>query len=103
MHGLVHELALQVYKTICNNIFKFGNLLHRTREVVEYFFHIVSSQTTSYIAQMQYMYDSSQTLFHKAILGGELTEMKISTKCYRCDIFQTMSELSAWPACCHTD
>ena len=22
MHGLVRELALQVYKTICNNIFK---------------------------------------------------------------------------------
>ena len=32
------ELALQVYKTICNNIFKLGNLLHSTREVVEYFF-----------------------------------------------------------------
>ena len=74
MHGLVCELALQVYKTICNNIFKHGNLLHSTREVVEYF-HIVSSQTTSYIAQMQYMYDSSQTLFHKAILGGEWTVM----------------------------
>ena len=103
MHGLVRELALQVYKTICNNIFKLGNLLHSTREVVEYFFHIVSSQTTSYIAQMQYMYDSSQTLFHKAILGGEWTVMKISTKCNRCDLFQTMSELSAWLACCHTD
>ena len=38
MHGLVRELALQVYKTICNNIFKLGNLLHSTREVVEYFF-----------------------------------------------------------------
>ena len=25
MHGLVSELALQVYKTICNNIFKLGN------------------------------------------------------------------------------
>ena len=24
MHGLVRELALQVYKTICNNIFKLG-------------------------------------------------------------------------------
>ena len=32
MHGLVRELALQVYKTICNS------LLHSTREVVEYFF-----------------------------------------------------------------
>ena len=82
MHGLVRELALQVYKTICNNIFKPGNLLHSTREVVEYFFfHIVSSQTMSYIAQMQYMYDSSQTLFHMAILGGEWAVMKISTKC----------------------
>ena len=38
MHGLVRELALQVYKTICNSIFKLGNLLHSTREVVEYFF-----------------------------------------------------------------
>ena len=38
MHGLVRELALQVYKTIRNNIFKLGNLLHSTREVVEYFF-----------------------------------------------------------------
>ena len=25
MHGLVRELAFQVYKTICNNIFKLGN------------------------------------------------------------------------------
>ena len=32
------NLALQVYKTICNNIFKLGNLLHSMREVVEYFF-----------------------------------------------------------------
>ena len=38
MHGLVRELALQVYKTICNNMFKLGNLFHSTREVVEYFF-----------------------------------------------------------------
>ena len=36
MHGLVRELALQVYKTICYNIFKLGNLLHSMREVVEY-------------------------------------------------------------------
>ena len=93
MHGLVHELALQVYKTICNNIFKLGN--HNiVREKLS---------KTSYIAQMQYMYDSSQTLFHTAILGGEWTVMKISTKCNRCNLFQTMSELSAWPACCHTD
>ena len=32
MHGLVRELALQVYTTICNNIFKLGNLLHSIRE-----------------------------------------------------------------------
>ena len=38
MHGLVHELALQVYKIICNNIFKLGNLLPSTQEVGEYFF-----------------------------------------------------------------
>ena len=38
MHGLVRELALQVYKSICNNIFKLGNLLHSTREVVEYIY-----------------------------------------------------------------
>ena len=91
MHGLVRELALQVYKTICNNIFKLGNLLHSMREVVEHVFHIVSSQTMSYIGQMQYMYDSSQKLFHTAILGGEWTVTKISTKCNRCDLFQTMS------------
>ena len=39
-------------------------------------FHIVSPQTMSYIAQMQYMYDFSQALFHTAILGGEGTVMK---------------------------
>ena len=93
MHGLVRELALQVYKTISNNIFKLGKY-YTVREKLS---------KTSYIAQMQYMYDSSQTLFHTAILGGEWTVMKISTKCNRCDLFQTMSELSAWPACCHTD
>ena len=42
MHGLVPELALQVYKTIGNNIFKLGHLLHSTREVVEYFFILCS-------------------------------------------------------------
>ena len=41
MHGLVRELALQVYKTICNNIFKLGNLLHSMREVVEFFSYCV--------------------------------------------------------------
>ena len=41
MHGLVRELALQVYKSICNNIFKLGNLLHSTREEVEYFLYCV--------------------------------------------------------------
>ena len=58
-------------------------------------FHIVSPQTMSYIAQMQYMYDFLQALFHTAILGGEGTVMKISMKCNRCDLSQTMSELSA--------
>ena len=141
------------------------------REMLSNIFHTVSSQTTSYIAQMQYMYDSSHTLFHTAILGCEWlvgcfgfngplrqyfslcravsqregervdesknvqttppapnasavgpcptviqivgrpgtgslprtiappyhpqTVMKISTKCNWCDLFQTMSELSA--------
>ena len=100
MHGLVLEMALQVYKTICN-IYLNLEIYYIVR--CQIFFHIVSSQTTSYIAQMQYMYDSSQTLFHTAILVGEWTVMKISTKCNRCDLFQTMAELSAWPACCHTD
>ena len=57
-------------------------------------FHIVSPQTMSYIAQMQCMYDFLQTLFHMVILGGEGTVMKISTKCNRCGLFQSMSELS---------
>ena len=73
MRGLVHELELQVYKNICNNIFKLGNLLHSTQEVGGNFFHIVSLQTTSYIAQMQDMYDFLQALFHTAILCGEGT------------------------------
>ena len=103
MHGLVRELALQVYKNICN-IFKLGNLLHITQEVGRNVFHIVSSQTTSCIAWMQYMYDCFlRTLCHTAILDGEGTIMKMSTKCNRCYLFQTMSELSAWLACCHTD
>ena len=58
-------------------------------------FHIVSLQTKSYVVQMQYMYDCLQMLFHKALLCGEGTVIKISTKCNQCDIFQTMSELSA--------
>ena len=37
------------------------------------------------------MYDFLQTLFHTAILGGEGTVMKISTKCNRCGLFQTIS------------
>ena len=57
-------------------------------------FHIVFPQTMSYIAQMQYMYDFLQTLFNTAILGGEGTVMKISTKCNWSGLFQTMSELS---------
>ena len=57
-------------------------------------FYIVSPQTMPYVAQMQYMYDFSQTWFHTAILVGEGTVMKISMKCNRCDLFQTMPELS---------
>ena len=87
----MHDL-IRVYKNICNNISKLRNLLHSTQEVGRHFFHIISPQTTSNIAQMQYMNDFLQTLFH--ILGGERTVMKISTKCNRCDLFQTMSELS---------
>ena len=89
MHDLVRDLALQVYRNICNN----------TQEVWRHLFHIVSPQTMPYIAQTQYMYDFLQTLFHTSILGGEGTVMKIDTKCNRCGLFQTMSEL----ACCHTD
>ena len=98
MHGLVCELALQVYKTICSNIFKLGNLLHSTREVVEYFFILCprKQRHTSHRC-------STCMTPHTAILGGEWTVMKISTKCNRYDLFQTTSELSAWPACCHTD
>ena len=81
-------------KIFCNNIFKHENLLHYTQEVGRYFFHVVSSQITLYIAQMQYMYDFLQTLFQTAILGDEGTVMKVSTKYNRCDLFQTMSELS---------
>ena len=86
MHGLVRELALQVYKTICNNIFKLGNLLHSTREVVEYFF-ILCSRKQRHTSHRCSTCNSSQTLFHAAILGGEWTVMKISTKCNRCDLF----------------
>ena len=57
-------------------------------------FHIVSPQTMSYIAQMQYMYDFLQTLFQTAILGGEGTVIKISMKCNRCGLFQTISGVS---------
>ena len=45
------------------------------------------------------MYDCLQMLFHKALLGGEGTVIKISMKCNQCYIFQTMSELSARLAC----
>ena len=72
-----------------------------SKKLVDFFFHVMSSQTTLYIAQMQHMYDFLQTLFHTAILGGEETVMKISTKCNRCNLFQTMSELSARLAYCH--
>ena len=73
MHGLVHELALQVYVNI------FLEIYHVVpKKLVEFFFtyRIVSSQTRSYMAQKQYMYDILQILFHMAILGGEGTAMK---------------------------
>ena len=59
-------------------------------------FHIVSPQTMSYIAQIQYIYDFLQTLFYMAILGGDGTVMKISKKCNRCGLFQTISGLVNW-------
>ena len=74
----------------------FGIYCTVSKKLGDILFHIVSPRTMSYIAQMQYMYDFLQTLFH---LGGDGTVMKISTKCNRCDLFQTMSELSG----CHTD
>ena len=72
MQGLVRELALQVYKNIYNNIFK---LLYYivSKKLGNIFFHVLSPQTTSYIAQMQYMCEFLQKLFHTAILGGEGT------------------------------
>ena len=72
-------------------MFKLVNLLHSAQEVGQIFYHTVSSQTTSYIAaQMQYMYDFLQTLFHMVILDGEGTLMKVSRKRNRCELFQTM-------------
>ena len=41
MHGLVRELVLQVYKTICNNTFKLGNLLHRREKLSNIFSYCV--------------------------------------------------------------
>ena len=40
------------------------------------FFILCPPIQRTYIAQMQYIYDSLQTLFHTAILGGEGTVMK---------------------------
>ena len=60
------------------------------KKLSDILFHIASPQTMSYIAHMQFLYDFLQTLLHTAILGGEGTAMKISTKCNRCDLFQTM-------------
>ena len=94
MHDLVRELVLRVYKNICNNISKLRNLLHSTLEVGRYFISYCVPETMSCIAQMQCMYDFLQTLFHTAILGGEGTVMKTSTKCNQCGLFQSMSELS---------
>ena len=36
-HNLVRELALQVYKNICNNISELRNLLHSTQKVGRHF------------------------------------------------------------------
>ena len=102
MHGLVRELALQVYKTICNNIFKLGNLLHSMREAVEYFFILCPGKQRHTSHRCSTCMTPRRRCFTRP-LGGEWTVMKISTKCNLCDLFQTMSELSAWPACCHTD
>ena len=72
--------------------FKIYCIVHQ--KLGDILFHIVFPQTMSYIVQMKYMYGFLQTLFHTAILGGEGTVMKISTKCNRCGLLQTMSELS---------
>ena len=93
MHDLVRELALQVYKNICNNISKLRNLLHITQKIGRHFISYCVP-ANSVIHQMQYMYDFLQTLLHTAILGGEGTAIKISTKCNWCGLFQTVSELS---------
>ena len=46
MHGLVRELALQVYKTICTTILNL-EIYYIVREKLSYIFHIVPSQATS--------------------------------------------------------
>ena len=74
MHGLVCKLALQSTKLFA--------IIYLNLEIY-YIVREKLSNITSYIAQTQYMYDSSQTLFHTAILGGEWTVMKISTRCNR--------------------
>ena len=83
--------STKIFALMCLNL----EIYYIVREKLSNIYYIVSSQRTSYIAQMQYMYNSLQTLFHTAILGGEWTVMKISAKCNRYNLFQTMSELSA--------
>ena len=96
MHVLLRELALQVYKIFAIMFLNFEICSIVPKKLGDISFHVASPQTMSYIAQMKYMYmyDFLQTLFHTAILGGEGTVMKISTKCNRCGLLQTMSELS---------
>ena len=93
MHDSVRELALQVYKNICNNIFKLRKLLHITQEVGRHFISYCVP-TKNVIHRTDAVHDFLQTLFHTVILEDEGTVMKISTKCNWCGLFQTMSELS---------
>ena len=73
MQDLVHEFALQVYKIFAIIFLNFEMYCIVTKKLGDILFHIVSPQTMSYIAQMQYMYDFLQTLFHTAIHGGKGT------------------------------
>ena len=89
MHGctrLVCELACRSTKIFAIIFINLEIYYTVPKKLVDFFFHIVSLQTASYVPQMQYMYDCLQTLFHTAILGGEGTVMKISTKCNRCHV-----------------
>ena len=72
----IFAIVFLIFEIYCIVPKKLGDIL----------FHIVSPQTMSYNAQMQYMYDFLQTLFHTAVLDGKGTVMKISTKCNRCGV-----------------